>query len=388
MSLQNKMNQAMAYIEDHLQDKIDYKTLASYMSVTENEFRRLFSFITQIPLSEYIRNRRLCQAGLDLKENMKIIDVAMAYGYESTTAFSRAFKRFYGLTPSQARHENLKFYPQLRFKVALMEDMMTDKNQKMSIIGGGQVTYTVALEEVASVLKTNENFWDLVDNDEIGTTALPKYGAFLSEDKLSLMGDLKDKKVLEIACGRGRSLAYVGKKKAELWGIDISAEQVRLASDYLESIGLKANIRQAAMEVACGLPLDYFDMVYSVYGIGWTNDLDKTLKLVASYLKPKGLFIFSWSHPIHKCVAVEGDDLTFKKSYFDESWYQVSRGGETFSLSDRKMSTYVNALFKAGFVIEQMIEETDKDLADRAATTFSRKAQVLPVTFVIKARKL
>ena len=68
-------------------------------------------------------------------------------------------------------------------------------------------------------------------------------------------------------------------------------------------------------------------------------------------MKTGGLFIFSWSHPIHKCVAAEGEEFIFKKNYFDESWYSVPIEGNLFSLTDRKMSTYINALAKAGLFI-------------------------------------
>lgn len=105
-------------------------------------------------------------------------------------------------------------------------------------------------------------------------------------------------------------------------------------------------------------------------------------------MKKDGVFIFSWSHPIHKCVAYENGFLEFKKSYFDESWYSVPIGGSALSLSDRKMSTYINALTKAGFSIDEMIEESDSDLIEaQKDNDFARKAKMLPVTFVIKARK-
>ncbi len=63
------------------------------------------------------------------------------------------------------------------------------------------------------------------------------------------------------------------------------------------------------------------------------------------------------------CVE-ENNRFTFKKSYFDESWYSVSLEScqGALTLSDRKLSTYINALAKAGFVIEQMIEETDSEI--------------------------
>ena len=143
------------------------------------------------------------------------------------------------------------------------------------------------------------------------------------------------------------------------------------------------------MEEECGLPVDYFDYVYSVYGVGWTTDLEGTFCRIASYLKKDGAFIFSWSHPIHKCVAIENDLLSFKKSYFDESWYSVSLDGGEISLSDRKLSTYINALTKAGFAIDEMIEESDDEIIQLYKDSdFAKKGKMLPVTFVIKARRL
>lgn len=71
-------------------------------------------------------------------------------------------------------------------------------------------------------------------------------------------------------------------------------------------------------------------------------------------------------------------------------WYSVSIDEDRLTLSDRKLSTYVNTLAKAGFVIEQMIEQTDNELMklQDENSDFLRKAKMLPVTFVIKARKL
>lgn len=62
----------------------------------------------------------------------------------------------------------------------------------------------------------------------------------------------------------------------------------------------------------CGMPVDYFDFIYSIYAIGWTTDLEGTFRRIASYLK-NGFFIFSWSHPIHKCVVEENNRLVFQK---------------------------------------------------------------------------
>ena len=143
------------------------------------------------------------------------------------------------------------------------------------------------------------------------------------------------------------------------------------------------------MEEECGLPKGYFDLVYSVYAIGWTTDLDGTFARIYSYLKKGGTFIFSWSHPIHKCVSQEDGKLVFANSYFDESWYEVPMGDKKFMLSNRKLSTYINALVRQGFLIEQLIEENDETMfSEDCSSPFEKKAQMLPVTFVIRARKM
>lgn len=265
-----------------------------------------------------------------------------------------------------------------------------DKNSVYSakIIGGGEVgAFTVDMDK-RNIHETNRSFWDTKGNDILGPIALPHYGAFVSEDKLQLFGNVKGKKLLEVGCGSGQSLQYLGGRNAsELWGMDLSANQIEKAKQYLTASGVSATLICSPMEEECGIPQGYFDFVYSIYAIGWTTDLEGTFCRIASYLQKDGVFIFSWSHPIHKCVVAENDRLVFKKCYFDESWYSVTLGESALVLADRKISTYVNALAKAGFAIEQMIEESDDEMMQSNDSDFANKAKMLPVTFVIKARK-
>lgn len=242
------------------------------------------------------------------------------------------------------------------------------------------------------IYKINSSYWDAKGNDVLGAIVLPLYGPYITEEKYKLFGDVSGKKMLEIGCGNGRSLQYHGERKAlELWGMDISEKQIEEAKHYLKKHGLSAKFICSPMEENCGIPEDYFDFVYSIYAIGWTTDLDGTFNRIASYLKKDGIFIFSWSHPIHKCVVTENNRFSFNKCYFDESLYAVpldfSKG--ELMLSDRKLSTYVNALAKAGFIIEQLIEETDNEIIQLSDNNsdFVKRAKMFPVTFVIKARK-
>lgn len=119
------------------------------------------------------------------------------------------------------------------------------------------------------VYETNSFYWNTKGNDFLGAIVLPYYGAFVSEEKCRLFGDVSRKKMLEIGCGNGKSLQYHGERKAlELWGIDLSEKQIEKANQHLTACGLSANLICSPMEEECGIPVNYFDFVYSIYAIG------------------------------------------------------------------------------------------------------------------------
>lgn len=273
----------------------------------------------------------------------------------------------------------------------MMKLVKEAEDLKKNIVGGKVLGQASNVDmDVSNAHKTNTEFWDTIGSEFLGVTALPSWGGFLpNENKLHLLGDLTNKSVLEIGCGNGHSLEYIaGHRAAELWGLDISSNQITRTKDYLKSKGIHANLVCSPMENECGLPTDFFDLVYSVYGIGWTTDLNKTFRHIFSYLKKGGVFIFGWSHPIHKCVSIENGHLIFRNSYFNEEWYRADMDEKEIMLSNRMLSTYVNALADNGFVIEKIIEETDRDKATAANNDFGKKALMLPTAFVIKARKI
>ena len=201
-------------------------------------------------------------------------------------------------------------------------------------------------------------------------------------------------------CGSGHSLKYhADRGAAELWGVDLSREQLKNARQYLEENGCAAHLICSPMEADLDIPYDYFDYVYSIYGIGWTTDLDGTFQKIASCLKKDGIFIFSWNHPMNYCVAWSCDErcividdgtLAMTRSYFDESYFTMPANNGKVVLCNHKMSTYVNALAKAGFAVEQIVEQTDKTTmsAERALTDKQTKAKMLPLSVIFKARKL
>ncbi len=116
------IQQAIDYIEDNLTETIDYEEVAKKCYSSNYHFQRVFSILCGFTLGEYIRNRRLTLAGRELATtNAKVIDVAMKYGYESPDSFAKAFQKFHGILPSQARNNgsNLKSFSRLVLKFSL-----------------------------------------------------------------------------------------------------------------------------------------------------------------------------------------------------------------------------------------------------------------------------
>ncbi|MGM1019027.1 MAG: AraC family transcriptional regulator [Bacillota bacterium] len=132
MDLLKSMNEAIKYIEENLTNDIDFKEVARLAYCSEFHFKRMFSFLAGATLSEYIRRRRLTLAAFELKDsNVKVIDIAIKYGYNSPDSFARAFQNLHGLTPSEARinGRSLKAYPRMTFQ--------------LSIKGGSEMNYRI-----------------------------------------------------------------------------------------------------------------------------------------------------------------------------------------------------------------------------------------------------
>ena len=117
IGIQNAIN----YIEDHITEELDYERITRESFSSVFHFQRVFSILCGYTLGEYIRNRRLTLAGAELADTRaKVIDVAFKYGYETPDSFAKAFQKFHGIAPSQARGGGmLKSFSRLSIKVSL-----------------------------------------------------------------------------------------------------------------------------------------------------------------------------------------------------------------------------------------------------------------------------
>jgi AraC family transcriptional regulator len=136
-----QMNRALKYIEENLTQDIDYKEVSKIALCSEYHFKRMFSLLSGVTLSEYIRRRRLTVAAFELNNSdIKVIDVAIKYGYNSPDSFTRAFQSLHGVTPSEARNNGqlLKAYPPMTFQ--------------LTIKGGSEMNYRIEEKEAFSIV--------------------------------------------------------------------------------------------------------------------------------------------------------------------------------------------------------------------------------------------
>lgn len=115
------LNRMIELVEADLSDDVDFEELAGSLGTTEYHLRRMFSSLAGMPLSEYIRRRRMTVAAADLLGDSDMLDIAVRYGYGSTEAFGRAFRAVHGVSPADARRNGgpLRSQPQLRFRLTV-----------------------------------------------------------------------------------------------------------------------------------------------------------------------------------------------------------------------------------------------------------------------------
>ncbi|MFD3606596.1 GyrI-like domain-containing protein [Streptomyces atroolivaceus] len=117
----DRLNQAMEHIEAHLDQPVDVTDLARIAVTSEYHFRRMFSALAGLPLSEYIRRRRLTVAGAEvLAGERTLLEIATRYGYGSGEAFARAFRTMHGVGPGEARRTGAALHSQQRMSFRLI----------------------------------------------------------------------------------------------------------------------------------------------------------------------------------------------------------------------------------------------------------------------------
>ena len=152
------INNAIEYMEGHLTDEITLADIAKHVNLSAFHFQRAFSLLAEMSPAEYLRKRRLSQAGAELTGgDVKVIDVALKYRYDSPESFTKAFTRFHGVSPMQVKKgSSIQFMN--RFAV------------RMTIEGGCMMEYKIEKWEAMDLLMHAKNF-----HAETSEAEIPKF---------------------------------------------------------------------------------------------------------------------------------------------------------------------------------------------------------------------
>lgn len=184
-SLKN-MNQAIGYIEENIVNDIDFKKVAQRALCSEYHFKRMFSFLAGITLSEYIRRRRLTLAGFELSNSeVKVIDVAMKYGYNSPDSFTRAFQSLHGVTPSEVRNNDklIKAFPRMTFQ--------------LTIQGGKEMDYRIVNKEAFRIVGVKKRVPIIFEGENPHITTMWKKLGSENIDKLKKLSNVEPMGIIQ-----------------------------------------------------------------------------------------------------------------------------------------------------------------------------------------------
>lgn len=227
-----------------------------------------------------------------------------------------------------------------------------------------------------------------------GGTFLPAWGVYssgseLTEHLLKIKGD----EILEIACGIGESIPYVLEHKPlKYTGLDFSEHAIKQAQENNQS----ENVSFIRADMSKELPFEsnYFDEIFSVYGIGWSQDIKKTLSEIYRILKPGGTFTFSWDHYLARVVDEQNGKIFFQESYNIEEptiRHDWNHTGHDIQSMQARPSTWFQLLREAGFEVTAFHEITVSNHPKQEhvfSNTYSEsRSKMIPFGIVMQAKK-
>lgn len=265
-----RINEAFDYIENHLDSTIDLDKVASIMCQSTVSFQRTFSIFMNISIYEYIRKRRMTLAAIELQTNsIKVIDVALKYGYESPESFTRAFKEIHGISPSAARKKGvqLNLFPRITFLLTVKGDIEMDYEKY------NKSEQSVNLKGFNWAIDTSLNL-------------KPTDNCIYLANKWRESGYVN---LLDLGTGLGRHAIYFSKQGFNVSAMDISDYAIQYLKTWAEKENLLINA-----EVGDMLSLHYsnqsFDCIFAYHVISHTDliGMKKAIAEIERVLKPNG----------------------------------------------------------------------------------------------------
>lgn len=244
-------------------------------------------------------------------------------------------------------------------------------------------------------IRENRDVWNNISQLFVDASALPSWGPFSVGKDLDLIGEIKDRAFLEIACGSGRSLKYLLDRGArKVYGLDFSENQLEESRKFNKQYQKSGRLELINATMEKRVKIEPVDVAFSIYGIGWTEDPKKTFSNVLSYLKPSGLFVWSWDHSIFTNISYENGRFSVIYSYHQEKPVTLKDWKKkdcNVHITYRKSATWFKLLKESGFDIEGYYEPEPIDLSrgfeDPTKYYSIQKAKLLPSTFIFVCKK-
>ena len=221
------------------------------------------------------------------------------------------------------------------------------------------------------------------------STEVAHYGPDIpTEDELRLLGDLKDKRVLELGCGGAQCSIAFAKAGAHAMGVDFSAEQLAFARRLAEKEEVKIELHHGDLADLARFRPASIDLVFSAYAFGYVADLNRVFRQVHRVLVMGSPLVFSLPHPAYAMIDDDSDDpLKIRRSYFDRSPLEYTIDGIPFTDYHHTVGDLFGGLTRAGFEVDTVLEPEPVPGAPRS--TFWRDAfEWVPRTLIIRARKV
>ncbi len=179
------------------------------------------------------------------------------------------------------------------------------------------------------------------------------------ESELNLLGDVAEKKVIELGCGAAENSITLAKKGAICTGVDLSVEQLNLAKNSTKENNVSVDLIEGDLENLVKINDNTFDIALSIFALDWMQDLNAAFREAYRVLKKNGIFVFSMQHPIFNLLGAEDcnpKELKITENYFEKEVTFVEATEIDLRVHAAKFSDIVNGLISVGFNIETILE--------------------------------
>lgn len=211
-----------------------------------------------------------------------------------------------------------------------------------------------------------------------------------TESKLKLLGNIKNKRILEIGCGGAQNSIYFAKHGARVTAIDISKDQIEFAKNLAKKHNVKIDFYVRDIKTLTPIKSSSQDIVFSAFALQYVDNLKKCFGEVNRVLRKKGIFVFSLDHPFFR--TVNSKNLKIQQSYFKTGRHEEDFGNYgKFIMFNHTISELFKTLIESGFEVTKMLEpKQDKKNPDPWRNLWDYTPEMvknIPPSIIFKAEK-